>query len=66
MSSSHLPSDHEQTPEESGKWSLALRHLIEALKLLDESNAPAEIGARLDHAIHDLQDLIGRESRQLD
>jgi hypothetical protein len=45
---------------ESGrnKWTLALRRLTEALQLLDESNAPPEIGAELDLAIHRLQDAI--------
>ena len=37
------------------KWALALGQLIEALRLLDESNAPPEIGAQLDLAIHRLQ-----------
>ena len=37
------------------KWALALRRLTEALRLLDESNAPPEIGAQLDLAIHRLQ-----------
>jgi hypothetical protein len=45
------------------KWSLALRQLTEALQLLDESCAPAEIGARLDQAICDLKNAIDRESR---
>lgn len=40
------------------KWSLALRKLNEALRLLDESEAPPEIGAELDHAIHRLQSAI--------
>ena len=37
---------------------LALRQLTEALRLLDESNAPPEIGAGLDLAIHRLQNAI--------
>jgi hypothetical protein len=49
-------------PRDCGKWSLALRQLTEALRLLDESRAPAEIGARVDHAICDLKDAIDRES----
>ena len=37
------------------KWSLALRQLSDTLKLLDESNAPLEIGAEIDFAIHRLR-----------
>jgi hypothetical protein len=44
--------------EAGSKWTLALRQLIEALQLLDESNAPPEIGAGLDLAIHRLQEAI--------
>lgn len=32
----------------------ALEHLRAALDILDETGAPAEIGAKVDHAIHDL------------
>ena len=40
------------------KWLLALRQLADALKLLDESNAPLEIGAAIDLAIHRLQAVV--------
>ena len=40
------------------KWSLALRQLVDTLKLLDESNAPLEIGAEIDFAIHRLRAAI--------
>ena len=42
------------------KMSLALRHLNEALRLLDESDAPPEVGAQLDLAIHRLRAVIER------
>lgn len=61
-SSSHGPGGNEKAPKDCVKWSLALRQLSEALRLLDESCAPAEIGARLDQAICDLKDAIDRES----
>ena len=37
---------------------LALGQLTEALRLLDESKAPPEIGAELDLAIHRLENAI--------
>jgi len=48
------------SPSESGetRWALALRQLTDALRLLDESNAPPEIGAEVDLAIHRLQNAI--------
>lgn len=36
----------------------ALNHLHSALDLLDRASAPAQIGARLDGAIHELESLI--------
>ena len=42
---------------ESSKQELhgrALEHLREALALLDAAEAPGQIAARIDHAIHDL------------
>lgn len=36
-------------------WLLALRQLTDTLKLLDESNAPLEVGAQIDLAIHRLR-----------
>ena len=38
----------------------ALEHLQKALQLLDEAGAPAQIGARLDHAMHELYLLIAK------
>ena len=49
---------NESAPSNSDKWSLALRHLDEALKLLDEGDAPPEVGADLDMAIHRLRSAI--------
>ena len=46
-----------------GKWSLALRQLGEALRLLDESNAPPEVGADLSRAIDRLQKAIQRSAK---
>ena len=40
----------------------ALEHLRLALHLLDETDAPAEIGARVDLAIHELYLVIARVS----
>ena len=47
-------------PSHSGRsqWVLALGQLTEALRLLDESKAPPEIGAELDLAIHRLENAI--------
>jgi hypothetical protein len=42
-----------------GKWPQALEHLSEALKILDESDAPPEIGADLDLVIHRLRSAMG-------
>lgn len=49
---------NESASTNSDKWSLALGHLNEALKLLDESDAPPEVGAELDMAIHRLKSAI--------
>jgi len=57
-----MSDNKDEVSKDVGKWSLALDQLIEALRLLDGSDAPPEIGARLDHAIHALQDAIDRES----
>jgi hypothetical protein len=39
-------------------WNTALTHLRSALSLLDESEAPLEIGAHLDFTIGRLEDAI--------
>lgn len=56
------------TPAEAGKddarvgrtqqWAAALERMSEALKLLDESDAPADVGAHLDLAIERLKEEI--------
>lgn len=43
------------TKVDRDSWSLALRQLTDTLKLLDESNAPLDIGAHIDLAIHCLR-----------
>lgn len=43
---------------ERSSWSLALRQLVETLQLLDKSNAPPDIGARLDEVIQRLRNAI--------
>ena len=48
----------EITPEGRAMWSRALDRMNEALALLDQSNAPPEIGAELDLAINRLQNAI--------
>lgn len=50
---------------------LALEHLRKAIEQLDEAKAPAHIGAHIDLAIHQLQDVIcgdpeGRWQNQID
>jgi hypothetical protein len=50
----------ERSPENGQKWALALRQLTEALDLLDQSNAPPEIGARLTEAIDLLREALNR------
>lgn len=54
------PASHarETSSDNRSKWSLALERMTEALALLDESNAPLEIGAELDLAIHRLQNAL--------
>lgn len=39
-------------------WATALEHLQLAIRLLDESNAPAHIAAHVDLAVHQLQEAI--------
>jgi hypothetical protein len=41
-------------------WVSALSRMQEALRLLDESDAPAQVGAQLDLAIQQLKDEIGQ------
>lgn len=41
-----------------GELNLALEHLRKALAPLDQLGAPAQIGAHIDLAVHQLQDLI--------
>jgi hypothetical protein len=36
----------------------ALSYLERALRLLDQADAPGEIGAKIDHAIHQLRDTL--------
>lgn len=40
---------------------LALEHLSTALRLLDEIGAPAQIGAHVDLAVHQLEELLATE-----
>ncbi|MFL6753355.1 MAG: hypothetical protein ACJ8FI_00610 [Sphingomicrobium sp.] len=56
------------TPAHAGKtdvrveriqqWIVALERMVEALRLLDESHAPPDVGARLDLAIERLKEEI--------
>lgn len=50
-----------ETLEKEGRWALALDRMHEALAILDESDAPAEVGAELDLAINRLADAIARD-----
>ena len=50
---------------------IALEHLRSALHLLDSAEAPPQIGARLDHIIHDVYmtmaaDVAGTSLNQID
>jgi hypothetical protein len=56
--SSSIPTDQEDVLSNQAKWSVALRLLGEALKLLDESDGPLEVGAQLDLTIHRLEGAI--------
>ena len=47
------------TPDAELGRAEALAHLTEALAILDEINAPGEIGSMLDHAIGKLEQAIG-------
>jgi hypothetical protein len=47
------------TIEPKDQWIAAMNHMRCALKLLDDSETPAHIGARLDHAIEALQQELG-------
>lgn len=49
--------------EQQDHWGAAMLHMRLALELLDVTEAPAHVGARLDHAIHDLQEEL-RQARQ--
>jgi hypothetical protein len=43
--------------------SLALEYLRKALALLDQADAPAQIGAHVDLAAVQLQEVVGHESK---
>ena len=55
---SPAPAGKENALSEKAKWSLALRQLVETLQLLDESDVPPEIGARLDDVIQRLRKAV--------
>ena len=52
-----------EQPGPSGLMETALRKMREALDLLDESGAPADVGAHLDMAISRLQKVIEPDGR---
>lgn len=52
---------HENTV--AARWSAALEHLQFAIRLLDDSDAPAHIAAHIDLAIHQLQGAINGDPR---
>jgi hypothetical protein len=49
---------HEDVLANPARWSTALRLLRDALRELDEANAPTEIGAQLDGVINRLERAI--------
>lgn len=55
-----IPDSASQGGEQSRvqQWSLALQHLQDAIKILDESDAPPHLGAGIDLTIHRLRDII--------
>jgi len=52
---------HEDTV--AAHWAAALEHLQFAIRLLDDSDAPAHIAAHIDLAVHQLQEAISGEPR---
>ena len=60
MNGSHLDANDEGgwAGDKAG-WISALSRMQEALRLLDQSDAPPQIGAQLDLAIQQLKDEIG-------
>lgn len=52
------------TTETKLQLAVALRHMVDALDILDEVNAPGEIGSTLDLAIARLDEAIGRGGGQ--
>ena len=43
----------------------ALKHLVQAVDILDRSGAPAHIAAHVDLAIHQIRELLGSSASQL-
>lgn len=52
--------------ENVNQLTLALNHLRSALGLLDAASAPAQIGAHVDTAIHQLQDALASAAARPD
>jgi len=52
------------TFEQRDHWNAAMLHLRLALELLDSSDAPAIVGARLDQAIDSLEKELRRSERR--
>ena len=46
---------------DTGQLMVALEHLSTALRLLDQIGAPAQIGAHVDLAVHQLEELVATE-----
>jgi len=55
-----MPLFTDQSPPK--EWSRALDHLLSAIKILDETQAPSNIAPHLDLAISRLEEALGRES----
>jgi hypothetical protein len=53
-----LPGTNVSYPERVQKWAEALGFMCRALRLLDESGAPPDVGAHLDLARHHLSEAI--------
>lgn len=63
-SSSEDPVDIDHRSARAQLYSEALDRLQSAIEMLDRANAPGHIAAHVDLAMHQLQDVIDRESSE--
>ena len=60
MNGSSVEAEDGPWAENRAGWMFALSRMQEALRVLDESDAPPQIGAQLDLAIQQLKDQIAQ------